>query len=233
MTDEKTPGHRGVASPCRGEDSATPHPGDAPNIGDEPVRDTRHAARMARKKAVVDARIVAARHEKGVLLVNTGNGKGKSSAAFGLVARALGHGMQVGVVQFVKGRSDTGEEAFFRAQPGVAWHVMGEGFTWETQDRRRDVACAQAAWQIARTLLRDARVGLVVLDELNIVLKYGYLDVAAVLADLAERPPRQHVVVTGRAAPPQLIAAADTVSETVAVKHAFAAGVKAMPGMEF
>jgi cob(I)alamin adenosyltransferase len=233
MSDEKAPGRAEFSNPPRGEDSASPHRGDARNVSGDPARDARHAARMARKKAVVDARIAAARHEKGVLLVNTGNGKGKSSAAFGLVARALGHGLQAGVVQFVKGRSETGEEAFFRRQPGVAWHVMGEGFTWQTQDRGRDVACAQAAWQTARTLLRDAQLGLVVLDELNIVLKYGYLDVAAVLADLAARPPRQHVVVTGRAAPPALIAAADTVSETMAVKHAFAAGVKAMPGMEF
>lgn len=200
---------------------------------DDAGRDARHAARMARKKAVVDAHIAAARQERGVLLVNTGNGKGKSSAAFGLVARALGHGMRVGVVQFVKGRSDTGEEEFFRRQPDVAWHVMGDGFTWETQDRGRDVASARRAWETARGLLRDEGIGLVVLDELNIVLKYGYLDVDTVLADLAARPACQHVVVTGRAAPAALVAAADTVSDVTPVKHAFAAGIKAMPGMEF
>ena len=196
-------------------------------------RDERHNERMARKKAVVDERIAAAQVERGVLLVNTGNGKGKSSAAFGLVARALGHGMRVGVVQFIKGRSDTGEEAFYRSQPGVSWHVSGEGFTWETQNRARDVATAQAAWAVARTLLADPGIGLVVLDELNIALKYRYLEVEAVIADLRARPLLQHVVVTGRAAPPELVEAADTVTDMTVVKHAFAAGVKAMPGLEW
>ena len=198
-----------------------------------PDRDTRHNARMVRKKDVVDDRIAAAQAERGVLLVNTGNGKGKSSAGFGLVARALGHGMRVGVVQFIKGRSDTGEEAFFRTQPGVSWHVMGEGFTWETQDRARDVATAEAAWAVAREMLQNPGFGLVVLDELNIALKYQYLDVDRVLADLRARPPMQHVVVTGRGAPPALVEAADTVTDMTPVKHAFAAGVKAMPGMEW
>ena len=198
-----------------------------------PDRDTRHNARMARKKDVVDEKIAAAQAERGVLLVNTGNGKGKSSAGVGLVARARGHGMQVGVVQFIKGRSDTGEEAFFRTQPGVRWHVMGEGFTWETQDRARDVASAEAAWALAREMLQNPEVGLVVLDELNIALKYQYLDVERVLADLRARPPMQHVVVTGRGAPPALVEAADTVTDMTPVKHAFAAGVKAMPGMEW
>ena len=198
-----------------------------------PDRDTRHNARMVRKKDVVDDRIAAAQDERGVLLVNTGNGKGKSSAGFGLVARALGHGMRVGVVQFIKGRSDTGEEAFFRTQPGVSWHVMGEGFTWETQDRARDVATAEAAWAVAREMLQNPEVGLVVLDELNIALKYQYLDVDRVIADLRARPPMQHVVVTGRGAPPALVEAADTVTDMTPVKHAFAVGVKAMPGMEW
>ena len=198
-----------------------------------PDRDTRHNARMVRKKDVVDDRIAAAQAERGVLLVNSGNGKGKSSAGFGLVARALGHGMRVGVVQFIKGRSDTGEEAFFRTQPGVSWHVMGEGFTWETQDRARDVATAEAAWAVAREMLQNPGFGLVVLDELNIALKYQYLDVDRVIADLHARPPMQHVVVTGRGAPPALVEAADTVTDMTPVKHAFAAGVKAMPGMEW
>lgn len=198
-----------------------------------PDRDTRHNARMARKKDVVDDKIAAAQAERGVLLVNTGNGKGKSSAGFGLVARALGHGMQVGVVQFIKGRSDTGEEAFFRTQPGVTWHVMGEGFTWETQDRARDIAAAEAAWAVACEMLQNPVFGLVVLDELNIALKYQYLDVDRVIADLRARPPMQHVVVTGRGAPPALVEAADTVTDMTPVKHAFAAGVKAMPGMEW
>jgi cob(I)alamin adenosyltransferase len=196
-------------------------------------RDARHAERMQRKKAVVDEKIAAAQIERGVLLVNTGNGKGKSSAAFGVLARALGHGIKAGVVQFIKGRSDTGEEAFFRRQPDVVWHVMGEGFTWDTQDRARDVAAAAAAWDAARTLLRDPAIGLVVLDELNIALKHRYLDVREVVADLRARPAHQHVVVTGRAAPPELVAAADTVTDMTPVKHAFAAGVKAMAGVEF
>ena len=193
----------------------------------------RHEARMKRKKDVVDQSIAAAQVERGVLVVNTGNGKGKSSAGFGVVARALGHGMKVGVVQFIKGRSDTGEEAFFRRQPDVQWHVMGEGFTWETQDRARDVATAEAGWAQARALLSDPAIGLVVLDELNIALKYGYLDVHTVLADIAARPPMQHVIVTGRAAPPELMEAADTVTDMTLVKHAFKAGVKAMPGLEW
>ncbi|CAH1746866.1 MULTISPECIES: cob(I)yrinic acid a,c-diamide adenosyltransferase [Thauera] len=199
----------------------------------EQDRDSRHNERMARKKAVVDEKIATAQAERGVLLVNTGNGKGKSSAGFGLVARALGHGMKVGVVQFIKGRSDTGEEAFFRNQPGVSWHVMGEGFTWETQDRARDVATAEAAWDVARGLLQDPSIGLVVLDELNIALKYRYLEVDTVVADLLARPTLQHVVVTGRGAPPELVEAADTVTDMTPVKHAFAAGIKAMPGMEW
>ncbi|MHB1373367.1 MAG: cob(I)yrinic acid a,c-diamide adenosyltransferase [Thauera sp.] len=199
----------------------------------EQDRDSRHNERMARKKAVVDEKIATAQGERGVLLVNTGNGKGKSSAGFGLVARALGHGMKVGVVQFIKGRSDTGEEAFFRSQPGVSWHVMGEGFTWETQDRARDVATAGTAWDVARGLLQDPSIGLVVLDELNIALKYRYLEVYTVVADLLARPTMQHVVVTGRGAPPELVEAADTVTDMTPVKHAFAAGIKAMPGMEW
>jgi cob(I)alamin adenosyltransferase len=199
----------------------------------EQDRDSRHNERMARKKVVVDEKIATAQAERGVLLVNTGNGKGKSSAGFGLVARALGHGMKVGVVQFIKGRSDTGEEAFFRNQPGVSWHVMGEGFTWETQDRARDVATAEAAWDVARGLLQDPSIGLVVLDELNIALKYRYLEVDTVVADLLARPTLQHVVVTGRGAPPELVEAADTVTDMTPVKHAFAAGIKAMPGMEW
>ena len=200
---------------------------------DTTERDARHNARMARKKAVVDEKIARATREQGVLLVNTGNGKGKSSAGFGLIARALGHGQKVGVVQFIKGRSDTGEEAFWRQQAGVRWHVMGEGFTWETQDRQRDVDKAQAAWAVAREMLADASIGLVVFDELNIALKYGYLDVDAVVADLVARAPMQHAVVTGRGAPQALIDAADTVTEMRPEKHAFAAGIQAMPGMEY
>ncbi|MBL8446404.1 MAG: cob(I)yrinic acid a,c-diamide adenosyltransferase [Zoogloeaceae bacterium] len=196
-------------------------------------RGARHAARMARKKAIVDQRIAEAQDARGILLVNTGNGKGKSSAAFGLVARALGHGLRVAVIQFVKSRSDTGEEGFFRCQPGVVWHVMGEGFTWETQDQARDARAAQAAWAVAQGYLADPAIGLVVLDELTYAFKYGWLELDPVLATLARRPQAQHVVVTGRAAPLGLVGAADTVSEVGLVKHAFQAGVRAMPGMEF
>lgn len=198
------------------------------------ARDERHSARMQRKKALVDEKIAQAQDEYGLLLVHSGNGKGKSSSAFGMVARALGHGMQVGIVQFIKGAASTGEEAFFRRFPDeVRYHVMGEGFTWETQDRQRDIAKARQAWAVARELLDDERIGLVVLDELNIALKYGYLELDRVLADIAARPLLQHVVVTGRGALPGMIEAADTVTEMNLVKHAFKAGVKAQKGVEF
>ncbi|MDX2352537.1 cob(I)yrinic acid a,c-diamide adenosyltransferase [Stutzerimonas xanthomarina] len=197
-------------------------------------RDGRHKARMQRKKAVIDEKIAEAQDEYGLLLVHTGNGKGKSSSAFGMVARALGHGIKVGVVQFIKGAASTGEESFFRRFPDeVRYHVMGEGFTWETQDRQRDIAKAKEAWNVAAQLLADPEVGLVVLDELNIALKYGYLELDPVLADIESRPLLQHVVVTGRGAPPGLIEAADTVTEMSLVKHAFKAGVKAQKGIEF
>ena len=152
-------------------------------------RDERHKARMQRKKALIDEKIAQAQDEYGLLLVHSGNGKGKSSSAFGMVARALGHGIRVGVVQFIKGAASTGEESFFRRFPEeVSYHVMGEGFTWETQDRQRDIAKAQDAWNVARRLLADESVGLVVLDELNIALKHGYLDLPTVLADIEARP---------------------------------------------
>ncbi len=191
-----------------------------------------HRERMQRKKAVVDGRKARATCDRGVLLVHTGNGKGKSSAAFGMVARSLGHGLRVAIVQFIKGRSRTGEERFFRDLPNVDYHVMGEGFTWETQDRVRDVRAAEAAWAVARRYLRDADTHLVVLDELNIALKHRYLSLETVLADLQGRPQAQHVVITGRAAPPELIALADTVTDMRAVKHAYQAGVRAQKGIE-
>ena len=195
-------------------------------------REQRHQARMQRKKAVVDAAIERADLAQGLLLVLTGNGKGKSSSAFGMVARALGHGMNVGVAQFIKGRSDTGEEGFFRNQPNVRWHVLGEGFTWETQNLARDTETAERGWAVARELLRDASLGLVVLDELTYPLKYGWLSIETVLEDLASRPPMQHVVITGRAAPEALCDAADTVTELRDVKHAFRAGVRAQKGVD-
>lgn len=193
----------------------------------------RHTLRMQRKKAVFDERVAAAQTRRGVLIVNTGTGKGKSSAAFGVLARALGNGLKVAVVQFVKSRSDTGEEVFFRHCEGVVWHVMGEGFTWETQDAARDAAAARAAWEQARAYLADPEIGLIVLDEMTYAFKYGWLDLEQVLADLRLRPEMQHVVITGRAAPQALIDAADTVSEMAMVKHAFKQGVAAMPGIEF
>jgi cob(I)alamin adenosyltransferase len=194
----------------------------------------RHRARMQRKKDVIDQKIDAATRDAGVLLVNTGNGKGKSSSAFGMVIRALGHGQKVGIVQFIKGAMATGEERFLRRFPDeVSFHAMGEGYTWETQDRERDIACAQKGWERAQACLRDPAIGLVVLDELNIALKYKYLDVNQVIADLDARPAMQHVVVTGRGAPPELIEIADTVTEMQPVKHAFAAGIAAQPGVEW
>jgi cob(I)alamin adenosyltransferase len=194
----------------------------------------RHRARMERKKAVIDAKIAAAQKEIGIIIVNTGNGKGKSSSGFGMVTRALGHGMKVGVVQFIKGAMSTGEEKFLRRFPDeVQFHAMGEGYTWETQNRERDIEKAEAAWVLARQFLSDPAIGLVLLDELNIALKYKYLDVETVIADLLERPPMQHVVVTGRAAPEQLIEIADTVTEMNVVKHAFKAGIAAQAGTEF
>ena len=197
-------------------------------------RDARHAARMQRKKALIDQKIAQAQDEYGLLLVHSGNGKGKSSSAFGMLARALGHGMRCGVVQFIKGAASTGEETFFRRFPDeVSYHVMGEGFTWETQDRQRDIAKAAEAWAVARQLLGDESIGLVILDELNIALKHGYLQLDEVLADIQARPLNQHVVVTGRGAPAALIEAADTVTEMTLVKHAFKAGVKAQQGIEF
>ncbi len=187
---------------------------------------------MSRKKAVIDAAIARADVEKGILLVLTGNGKDKSSSAFGMAARALGHGMKVGVAQFIKGRTDTGEEAFFRRCPEIEWHVLGEGFTWETQDRERDIQKAREGWEVARKMLADPTCSLVILDELTYPLKYGYLDTAQVLADIAARPPMQHVVVTGRGAPQTLVDAADTVTELMDVKHAWRAGIKAQPGID-
>lgn len=187
---------------------------------------------MARKKTVVDTAIGKADQDKGLLLVLTGNGKGKSSSAFGMLARTLGYGLKAGVAQFIKGRSDTGEEKFFSQQPGVQWHVLGDGFTWDTQNREADIASAQRGWQVAQSLLSDASLHLVVLDELTYLLNYGYLDAQQVCADLLARPSMQHVVITGRAAPECLTDIADTVSEIRDIKHAFRAGVRAQPGID-
>ncbi len=194
----------------------------------------RHAAKMARRKAVQDAEVASKTVEKGLLMVHTGPGKGKTTAAFGLLLRMVGRGRPCGVVQFIKGAWSTGERsALARFDDLVEWHTMGEGFTWETQDRDRDVAAARRAWDKAVELMHRPGLGLLVLDELNIALRYDYLPEAEVVAALVTRPPGLHVVVTGRNARPSLIEAADLVTEMVAVKHHFAAGVKAQEGMEF
>src|SRR5579872_953863 len=194
----------------------------------------RHKEKMRKRKEVQDKEVASKKIEKGLLIVNTGSGKGKSTAAFGLILRALGHGWRIGIVQFIKGAWSTGERtALERFSDLVEWHTMGEGFTWETQDRARDVAAAQAAWAKAQALMDDETIRLVVLDELNIALRYDYLPADAVVETLVKRRPDLHVVVTGRNAPPALIEAADLVTEMNAVKHHFAAGVKAQAGIEF
>jgi cob(I)alamin adenosyltransferase len=194
----------------------------------------RHKAKMEKRKAVQDAEVAAKTLEKGLLIVNTGPGKGKSTAAFGLMLRALGHGWRIGIVQFIKGAWSTGERKALEAfGDQVRWYSMGEGFTWETQDKARDIAAAERAFAKAKELMADPEIRLLVLDELNIALRYDYLPLAEVVATLHERRPDLHVVVTGRNAKPELIAAADLVTEMTLVKHHFAAGVKAQPGIEF
>ncbi|MBD3822698.1 MAG: cob(I)yrinic acid a,c-diamide adenosyltransferase [Thiotrichales bacterium] len=192
-----------------------------------------HKVRMQRKKTQIDASIAKANIEKGILLVITGNGKGKSTSAFGMVARALGHGLKVGVCQFIKSRTDTGEEAFFSAQPNCEWHVLGDGFTWDTQNREQDIATSERGWQIAETMLSDPSYDLVVLDELTYLLSYDYIDKQRVLSALQARPEMQHVVVTGRSAAAELKEIADTVSEIQEVKHAYKSGVKAQIGVDY
>ncbi len=193
-----------------------------------------HRARMQKRKAVQDAEVAEKKIEKGLLIVHTGAGKGKSTAAFGLLLRMLGHGRKVGVVQFIKGAWSTGERSVLERFPDlVTWHTMGEGFTWETQDRARDIAACRRAWEKTLELLHRDDIALLLLDELNIALRYDYLSVEEVLAGLATRPPGMHVVITGRNARPALIEAADLVTEMLATKHHFAAGVKAQQGIEF
>ena len=194
----------------------------------------RHRAKMAKRKAVQDAEVAAKTVEKGLLIVHTGTGKGKSTAAFGLALRMLGRGQRVGVVQFIKGGWHSAErDALARFGDQLAWHTMGEGITWEAQDRARDIAAAERAWAKAREFMATPGLAMLILDELNIALRYDYLDVGAVLEALAARPVGLHVVVTGRNAKPDLLAAADLVTEMTLVKHHFAAGVKAQPGIEF
>jgi len=194
----------------------------------------RHRAKMAKRKAVQDAEVAEKTHEKGLLIVHTGAGKGKSTAAFGLALRMLGRDHRVGVVQFIKGAWHSAErDALEKFGEQVSWHTMGEGFTWETQDLQRDIAAAERAWAKAQELMADPSFGLIILDELNVALRYDYLPPQAVIAALQARRPGLHVVVTGRNAKAELIAAADLVTEMAVVKHHFAAGVKAQPGIEF
>jgi cob(I)alamin adenosyltransferase len=195
----------------------------------------RHKAKMIKRKAAQDAEVAGKSiTSKGLLIVHTGPGKGKSTAAFGLALRALGRGWRVGVVQFIKGAWETGERtAFARFADQMVWRTMGEGFTWETQDRVRDVAAAGAAWSEALNMMADPTIRLLILDELNIALRYDYLPLAEVVSALAARREDLHVVVTGRNAKPELLAAADLVTEMTLVKHHFAAGVRAQEGIEF
>ena len=190
--------------------------------------------KSARRKVVRDRMMAEKTVEKGLLIVHTGKGKGKSTAAFGMVLRALGHGFRVGIVQFIKGRWDTGERAMLERFPDlVTIKALGEGFTWETQDRARDIAAAEAAWAEAEAMMADPAYRLVLLDELNIALRYDYLSLDEVVETLKARRPDLHVVVTGRNAKPELIEAADLVTEMTLVKHHFKAGVKAQQGVEF
>ena len=194
----------------------------------------RHAEKMAKKKAARDKILATKTIEKGLLIVHTGKGKGKSTAAFGMVMRAIGHGQKVAVVQFVKGKWETGERTVLeRFSDQVSIHTMGEGFTWETQDRQRDLSAASAAWDKAKALIVDPDIRVVLLDELNIVLRYDYLPIDGVLEVLRTKPEDKHVIITGRNAKDELIEAADLVTEMTMVKHPFRSGVKAQAGIEF
>jgi cob(I)alamin adenosyltransferase len=203
------------------------------NLSDAELNE-RHADKMRKKKAARDKILATKTQEKGLVIVHTGKGKGKSTAAFGMVFRAIGHGMKVGVVQFVKGAWDTGERWVLEKFPDrVTIAAMGEGFTWETQDRARDVAAAHAAWEKAKEWILDDEHDMVVCDELNIVLRYDYLPVADVIEVLKRKPPMKHVIITGRNARDELIDFADLVTEMEVIKHPFRSGVKAQKGIEF
>ena len=201
-----------------------------------PTEDARHAAKMAKKKAARDKIMATKEGEKGLIIVHTGAGKGKSSSGFGMIMRCIAHGMPCAVVQFIKGAWDTGERRLMEGHFAdlCQFHAMGEGFTWETQDRARDIAAARAGWEKAKSLIRDPAIRMVLLDEINIALRYDYLDIAEVVAFLAtEKPALTHVVLTGRNAKTELIAIADLVTEMTLIKHPFRSGIKAQPGVEF
>ena len=203
-------------------------------MSDDADLDRRHSEKMAKKKAARDKILATKTEERGLLIVHTGKGKGKTTAAMGLAARCIGHGMKVGLVQFVKGVWETGERRVLEAFPELCvMKAMGEGFTWETQDRQRDIAAAARAWETAQQMIADPSFKMVILDELNIVLRYGYLALDDVLPVLQGKPRDLHIVVTGRNANERLIDAADLVTEMTAIKHPFRSGVKAQPGIEF
>ncbi|WP_299792975.1 cob(I)yrinic acid a,c-diamide adenosyltransferase [uncultured Shewanella sp.] len=198
----------------------------------EEIKAERHKARQQKLKDGVDAKIAKAQEEKGILLVLTGNGKGKSTSGFGTLARAVGHGKKAAVVQFIKGNWECGERTLLEGA-GVEFHVMATGFTWETQDREKDTAAAMEAWTAAEKLLQDESVDCIMLDELTYMVSYHYLDVDRVIEALKKRPPMQHVIITGRACHRAIIDLADTVSEVKPIKHAFDSGVKAQPGFDY
>jgi cob(I)alamin adenosyltransferase len=200
---------------------------------DEKTLAQKHQEKMARKKQVVDERIASATQERGVVILLKGNGKGKSSSAFGTLIRALGHGQKAGVIQFIKGRRATGEYLFLKDHPQVDFHVMGHGFTWETQNREQDVEAAQQAWAVAQQMLSDSRYDILVFDEMSYMFKYEYLSVEPVVSALMNRPVMQNVIITGRTMHAQLQAIADTISEIQDVEHAFRKGVKAQKGIEW
>jgi cob(I)alamin adenosyltransferase len=193
----------------------------------------KHQQRMAKKKAVVDAKIALAQEERGVLILLKGNGKGKSSSALGTMARSIGHGQKCAVIQFIKGRNETGEQKFFKDHPQVDWHVMGHGFTWETQDKSQDIAAAQQAWALAEKLLQDEQYDFLLFDEMSYMFKYEYLAVEPVVEALLARPKMQNVMITGRTMAVPLQEIADTISSVQDEKHAFRQGVKAQAGIEF
>ena len=192
----------------------------------------KHQERQQKLKEKVDERIAAATDDKGLLLVITGNGKGKSTSGFGMVTRSVGHGLKAAVCQFIKGTWECGERNLLEGH-GVPFYVMKTGFTWETQNKETDMAAAEVVWQEAKKLLSDATVNTVMLDELTYMLTYRYLDIEEVLETIANRPPEQHVIVTGRAAHRRLIEMADTVSEVQSIKHAFDAGIKVQKGIDW
>ncbi len=195
--------------------------------------DSQYKKRMQRKKKHIDTAIEQASIERGIVVLLTGNGKGKSSSALGMALRALGHDMKVGIVQFIKSWTNTGEQLFLDKHPAVEFHIMGTGFTWDTQDKEKDKAAAISLWKKAKSMLADDQIGMVILDELTYMLNYAYLDHEDVIESLAKRPKDQHVIITGRAADERLVEIADTVSEVKDIKHAFREGIKAMPGTEW